>query len=208
MENLIINKNIEGKASFEWIRSAFFCFREQPLHFILLSAIFIGIGLLPLFSAFMSPLFNARFAAIAKGIENGERIQISELFNNFFANQTLVRLAFLSFVLVAIIITSMSLVGREFAVIFLLPLSILLLALWLSPVICLYNPEIQPLSAMWLSIQFAIYNVPVVFMFSIMVLVFTLLAILPLGLGLIIWVPVLNITSYYIYKYAFVRSKS
>ena len=205
MENLIINKNIEAKASFEWIKSGFYCFREQPLHFILLSIIFIGIGLLPLFSAFMSPLFTARFAAIAKKIESGERIKVSELFNNFFANATLVRLAFLSFLFSALIMTGMSLVGKELAFVFLLPFAVLLLGLWLSPIICLNNPDISPLPAMWLSIQFAIYNVPVAFLFSILVLVFTILACIPLGLGLLIWVPVLNITSYYIYKDAFAR---
>ena len=140
MKNLIVNKNIELKSSYEWIKYGFYCFREQPIHFILLSVIFIGISLLPLFSAFLSPLFTARFAAIAQSIENGEKIKLSELFTNFFANQTLVRLAFLNFVLIILLLTSMSLIGREFTVMFLLPLSVILLAMWLSPIICLYNP--------------------------------------------------------------------
>jgi hypothetical protein len=233
MENLVINKNIEAKSSFEWIKSAFFCFREQPIHFILLSIVGIGVTILPLFSAFLSPLFTARFAAIAGKIENNERIQISELFNNFFANATLVRLAFLNFVLIAILVMSMSLVGKELSVMFLLPLSFLLLALWLSPIICLNNPEVLPLPAMWLSIKFALYNMPVLFLFSIQLLAFTLVMCIPIAICLLIWgpsiilhpsmnpaailtyipsvlcfliwVPVLNITSYYVYKNAFTR---
>ncbi|HLX52907.1 MAG TPA: hypothetical protein VKR58_03145, partial [Aquella sp.] len=86
--------------------------------------------------------------------------------------------------------------------IFILPLLILQIAMWISPVICLYYPEIRPVTAMGLSLKVGLYNVSTFLLYSLLVFVFTLLAILPVGLGLFIWVPVLNIASYYVYKTA------
>lgn len=219
MANLAVRKNLELKASWEWIKSAFYIFRECPVQFILLSILSIVVGLLPLFGAFMAPLFTARFAWMANMVENGEKIEISSMFKDLFTNVTLIRLSFLSFSLNAVFLIGQYLVGlyfknnaqtvnfgQDFAIlIFLLPILILQIAMWISPIICQNYPEIRPVTAMGLSLKVGLYNVSTFLLYSILVIVFTLLALLPVGLGLFVWVPVLNIASYYVYKTAIHR---
>ena len=53
---------------------------------------------------------------------------------------------------------------------------------------------------MILSTKACFYNVATLFLYTLLVVVFTLIAILPLGLGLLIWLPILNIATYFIYK--------
>ncbi len=213
MANLIVRNDIELKSGWEWIKSAFYTFREYPVHFIVLSVIAFILGFTPLFGAFITPLFAARFADIASRIDRGETVWFSSLFNNFFANITLVRLSFLNFTLNAILFIGQYLLEQYYfkgstsgalhdllMLVFFLPILVLQISMWLSPVICLNNPDIRPASAMWLSLKVGLYNIATYLLYSLLVLVFTLLAILPIGLGLFIWLPVLNITSYYIYK--------
>ncbi len=214
MVNLAVRNNLELKTSWEWIKSAFYVFREYPIQFILLSILNILIGLMPLLGAFMTPLFTARFADIANRVENGEKIEMSSLFKDFFANLMVVRLSFLNFAINAVFLIGQYLVGlyvgdsgqtvnfsKDFIILlFLLPLLVLQISMWISPIICLNYPDTKPATAMWLSIKISLYNVSTFLMYSLLLIVFTILALLPLGLGLFIWIPVLNIASYYVFK--------
>lgn len=214
MPNLTVKKNIELKSSWIWIKSAFYTFRESPIHFMILSIIGIVTSILPLFGAFIAPLITARVANLAQRVNAGEKIQISTLFDGFFANATVVRLGFLNFMLNAIIFIGQYLavtylkskgsaenIGLSLATLaFLLPLLFLQIAMWISPIICLNYPKISPVAAMNLSLQAGLYNITTLLLYALLVLGFTLLALLPVGLGLFIWLPVLNITSYYVYK--------
>lgn len=166
----------------------------------------------------MSPLLIARFALLAQKIENQEDIKFSTIFDQLFANITLVRLSFFNFTITAIIFIAQylfehvifknnhslpaDLLHKVIVSISLIPLLILQIAMWLAPIICLNYPEIKPSSAMSLSIKASAYNISTFIVYTLLLVVFTILAILPLGLGLFVWVPVLNITSYYIYKTA------
>lgn len=215
---LIINRNVELKSSIEWIKLSFNTFREKPLQFITLGLFSTLLGLMPLFGAFMTPLFIAKFARLTAKVENNEPVLFSSLFEDLFANKLVVRLAFVSFCFNAIIFISQYLIdnilkqrGVDISnpssgvmLIFFIPSMILQIAMWLSPLICLYNTDITPLQAMWLSIKACGTNIATLLIYSLMVLFFTLLAILPLGLGLLIWLPMLNIVAYFIYKSMFV----
>lgn len=219
MTRIIINKNVELKCSFEWIKQSFFTFREHPLQFIFLG-IFSGlIGLLPFLGSFMSPIFMAKFILMTDQAERGERIPMSSVFEGWFTNPTVVRLAFINFCLNAIII-----LGQYFfdyksdaiskslspflytAVITIsfIPVILLQVSMWLAPAICALDNTIHPRTAMWLSLKASFYNVPTLVLYSIMVLAFTLLAIIPFGLGLLVWIPMLNIIPYYVYHKLFV----
>ncbi len=211
-----INRNIELKASLEWIKLSFIIFREKPLQFILLGLVNFLIGLLPLFGAFMSPLFIARFAQLTEKVQLNEDIRVSSIFKNMFINRTLVNLAFINFFLYAIILIMQTLLENmldsygvsnkitrfEIMLLFFIPVLILQMAMWLAPIICLYN-EVKPSTAMWLSIKAGFYNIQTLLMYAILILGFTALAIIPLGLGLIIWLPILNITNYFVYHYMY-----
>ena len=82
-----INRNIELKASLEWIKLSFIIFREKPLQFILLGLVNFLMGLLPLFGAFISPLFIARFAQLTEKVQHNEDIKVSSIFKNLFINK-------------------------------------------------------------------------------------------------------------------------
>lgn len=214
MSSLSIRDDVELNSCWEWIKSSFYVFREHPVHFIILSIVAVLFGIIPLFGAFMAPIFLARFALLANRTESGETIQISSLFTGLFANITLVRLSFLYFSLYAIIF-----IGQHFAdiylkgmphgiivMLFIVPLLILQMAMWISPIICLENPDIRPASAMGLSIKAGLYNVSVLLLFALLIVGFTVLAILPVGLGLLVWVPVYYISSYYVYRSIVIRA--
>lgn len=217
---LSINRKVELKSSIEWIKSSFNTFREKPLQFMVLAIFSTFIGLMPVFGALMTPLFIAKFAKITQKIENGEEVLFSTLFDGLFSDKLVVRLAFLNFFINTIIFVFQYLVenilrsrgidvskpGSIVVLIFFIPVIILQISMWLSPLICLNNEDVTPLRAMWLSLKVFGYNIVTLFIYSVLVIFFTLLAILPLGLGLLIWLPMLNIVIYYIYKSLFIKS--
>ena len=215
---LLINRTVELKSSIEWIKSSFNILREKPLQFIVLGIFSTMISLMPLFGAFMGPLFMARFARLSQQVENSQPVLFSTIFDDFFANRTVVRLAFINLMITSAVFIAQYLVegvlkqrgidvsapGSVVMLIFFIPVMLLQISMWLSPLICLYNPELTPLQAMWLSLKAACLNIATMLIYSILVLFFTLLAILPLGIGLFIWLPMLNIVTYFIYKNLFI----
>lgn len=216
---ITINRNVDLKASLEWIKLSFIIFREKPLQFILLGLVNFFMGWLPLFGAFMSPLFIARFAELVEKVERNEDVKVSDIFKNLFIHRTVVSLAFINFSLYAVIFIAQNILESilnkygienritrfEIMSLFFIPVIILQMAMWLAPIICLYN-EIKPFSAMYLSIKAGLYNIQTLLMYAILILGFTALAIIPIGLGLIVWLPILNITNYFVYCYMFTIS--
>ncbi len=215
---LLINRTVELKASIEWLKSSFTTLREKPLQFIVLGIFSTLIGMMPIFGAFMGPLFTARFACLTQKVENNEPILFSTLFNDFFVNKTVVKLALVNllittgfFVIQYLVVGVLKQRGIDesspgsivMLICYILPVLVLQLAMWLSPIICLYNENITPFQAMWLSLKATAFNVATMFIYAILVIFFTLLALIPLGLGLLIWVPMLNIVTYFIYKSLF-----
>lgn len=213
---LRVNKHIELKNSLEWFKLSFYTFRESPLHFIIISAVALFLNLLPMFGAFMAPLFTARFALLANKVEQGHKIALSDLFEKLFANPNLIRLAFFNFSLNVLIFiahylleqylintnggVSISLAPKVAMLLFLLPLLIVQIAMWLAPIICLFYPQVAPITAMGVSIKASFHNLAPFLLYFLLLIVFTLISLLPLGLGLFVWLPVLNISAYYIYK--------
>jgi uncharacterized membrane protein len=216
MVNLVINKNVEVKLSLEWVKRSFVTFREYPLQFILLAIVATIIGLLPFIGAFMTPLFVAQFMVLTEKVESHQPFLLSEVFRGLFSKKIIVRLAFINFCLSATLVTAQylvellvtpymqgvsaaSFITSPSSIIFMPLILILQVSMWLAPIICLTNKDISPFGAMWWSLKVTCYNVPVLFVYSILITALTLLALLPLGLGLLIWLPILNITSYYVY---------
>ncbi len=219
MSNLTINRNIELRSGIEWIKASFIILRERPVQFVVLGLFSTFISLIPLLGAFMQPLFTARFASLAASVERGDAVHFSTIFDDFFANKIIFRLAFLNFclntflfILQYLVNSSLKAKGADLStystnisLVFFIPIILLQLALWLSPIICLYNQDIQPLHAMWLSIKACSFNVVTLLLYSLIAIFFTLLAVLPFGLGLLIWLPMLNIITYFIYKSMYIK---
>ncbi len=228
---LSINNNIQLTESFTWVKLSWLMFREYPIHFISLTLIGFIIAILPLisplllFSSFCLPLFASQFMSLADKIsknnnyDNDESIlKFSELFKGFFSRKTILNLAFINLIL------NISLILLEYGIKALLNhfvgfnsyflftindvlyffLTLMLqLALWLSPVICTMNPEIKPLDAMLLSIKSSFYNIPVFMVYMLIVLAITIVAIIPFGIGLLVVLPMLQLSPYFIYKTIF-----
>lgn len=223
MQSLMINKNVELKSSFEWIKMSFNIFREAPLQFMVLTLFSVLIGLLPLFGSFMSPIFTARFANITAKIEAEMSVKFSELFDNLFAHKAVVRLGMINFCFGVVIFAAqyfvennlghgydiqMALKSSFIMLMMFIPAMLIQMAMWLSPLICVDNPEIKPLDAIILSFKASIYNVATLFFYGLLVTAFTLLSLIPLGLGLLIWLPVTNITTYFVYKSVFITTSA
>lgn len=217
---LMINKNVELKASFEWIKASFNIFREAPLQFIVLAIFSTLIGLMPLFGSFMSPIFTAKFAGIAAKIEANNTVEFSSIFDDLFMNKTIINLGFINLCIGAAVFIAQYLIenklggttllaakGPLLLLLFFIPVLLIQMAMWLAPIICLYDPTIKVLDAMLLSFNTSLYNVATLFLYGLLAVAFTILSVLPLGLGLLIWLPVTNITTYFIYKSMFTSSK-
>ncbi len=216
---LLINRSVEIKSSLEWIKASFAIFREKPLQFIVLGIFSTLVSLLPLFGAFMAPLFIVRFAVITQKIEQNEPVLFSTIFDDFFANRQVIRLALVNFAITAVILVSQYILEHVFKLnggdiksspfsllelIFFIPSLILQMALWLSPLICLFNPNVEPLPAMVMSIKACGFNIVTLLVYSILVIFFSIIAILPIGLGLLVWLPMMNIITYFIYRSIFI----
>lgn len=216
---LVINRTVELKSALEWIKSSFSTLREKPLQFIVLGIFSTLISLMPAFGAFMAPIFVAKYARLTAQIENNEEVLFSSIFDDLFSNKTVVRLAFVNFCINSLILFGQYFVEGYFKehgmdvttpgfagmVLLFIPVLLLQASMWLSPLICLYNEEVSPFQAMWLSLKASGLNIALLLLYTLFVIFFTILAILPLGLGLLVWLPMLNIVTYFIYKSLFIQ---
>lgn len=213
--NIKIVKNIDFKCSFMWIKQAFYVFREQPLQFICLGLIATILSFVPIIGAFFMPIFTARFALIANTIESKQIFKFSDILKGLFTNKEILKLALISFSISIVFYLIQYVIEMYFSnandqfieyvtiMIVMTPLVLFQLSMWLSPILCLFNKELSALEAMTLSFKSSIFNVLLLFCYAIMIFIFTLLAIMPIGLGLIIWLPILNISTYYVYRSMF-----
>jgi len=219
MDNVTINKNLSVKMSLEWLRSAFYIFRESPVVFIVFCLISLLMYIIPVFGWVLDPLIKARYLSLAKEIEDGNHPKLSQLFDNFLTNINLVKLGLINLLAVLLFFTIPSIIDHYFytnttmqvishqlfGLIFFVILVVVQIALWLAPAICLFNPNVSPFFAMKMSLKFGSSNLLLLLGYSLLYLVCTLISIVPFFLGLLIWVPVSNIASYFIYKTAFLN---
>ena len=209
---LALNTRVELKTSFEWIKSAFQVFRIAPIQFIVLTIFSILVSITPILGAFLSPILTARFAYLASEIEANREVRFSTILNNLFSNKSVLTIAMISVAISSILFLLQYFLGPKSSgvemmvsdpislMLFLIPAILVQMALWLSPIICQNHANITPVDAMILSFKACLYNAATLLIYGLLVVGFTLLSILPVGLGLFIWLPILNITSYFIYK--------
>ena len=241
MHNIVIRRDLKLKLSLHWVKQAFVMFREKPLQFLILEIITSALSLLPFLGAFLGPLLVARFMHCANKVENHESLQMGEMFKNLLSNRLVVRLAFLNFCLNAIILLAQYFIDSQFGtavesikpslIVMLLsiPTLLLTLSMWLSPAICQFNEDVEPKSALWLSLKVCFYNMLVLLAFSVLISGISLVIVLPLFLLLlkiwdlfhsmfiiipigiicyviiIVWLAMLNISTYCIYKSVYTR---
>lgn len=210
--NIVLNTKVELKASYEWLRNGFRIFREAPIQFIVLTIIAGVISFMPVLGAFFAPFFTARFAILVNRIEDGQKIKMGDLFLELFSNRKLVQLAYINvgFGLIVMLgehyATDSSLIV-DFSIkslLFLFSILIIQTFFWISPIICEYNRDIKVLDAMLLSFKASLYNAATMILYAFLIVAFTILSIIPVGLGLFILIPIINISNYFIYKSFFI----
>jgi uncharacterized membrane protein len=217
MVNLVINKNVEVKLSLKWVKKSFITFKKYPLQFILLTIVAIVICLLPyigkFLGVFIAPLFVAQFVMLTEKVENQQPSLLSEVFCGIFSRKKIVCLAFINFCLTGIldyldkllVQPYMHNIDKPWALLIILSsfMLILHLSMWLAPIICLTNKNISPLDAMLWGLKAICYNVPVLLVNAVLSIALLLLALVPLGLGLLIVLPMFPIATYYVYHSLF-----
>ena len=81
----------------------------------------------------------------------------------------------------------------------------LAMAVWFAPALVILDDQ-PGFWALWISLLACLHNAMPLLLYSIVSSVLLLLAVIPFGLGLILWIPVMLLTTYTSYRDVFVSS--
>jgi uncharacterized membrane protein len=79
------------------------------------------------------------------------------------------------------------------------------MAVWFAPALVILDDQ-PGFWALWISLLACLHNAMPLLLYSIVSSVLLLLAVIPFGLGLILWIPVMLLTIYTSYRDVFVSS--
>jgi uncharacterized membrane protein len=213
-----------------WIASGWDLFKRQGGTWILLlivsGLIVIGASLVPLLNwilpSLIIPGLSAGVMLGCKALEGGERLTVSHLFAGFQARgSALLLLGLAGFVLylVAMIPLVIVLGGKIFAMMsgdpaavaepgagfvlgILLTLAIAVpvyMALWFAPALVTLH-EAQPLAALRQSFGACLKNIGPFLLYGVILMALAIVAVIPLGLGLLVLMPVIFASVYASYR--------
>lgn len=200
---------------------------------VLLLVILMAISIVPLFGQvaahLLAPLFGAGMVQICRHLTDGQQPEVADLFAGFRHNTgSLVMvgvffavgifgLAFIAFLLVSggvlggvitgkIAGLSIALGGVMLAGIVVLVLSIpVIMATWFAPALVFFH-DMKPAAAMRASFDAGAKNWLAMVIFGIFLIVSLFFAMLPLGLGLVLLLPVFSGAVYASYRDIFVET--
>lgn len=218
-----------------WIKSAFQLFKHSPGGWILAMLVgfilMIVISLIPIigsiFLMLTSYVWSAGIAYGAREVERGEKFKVSYLFSGFkFAAGKLILLSFLlSIVSTLIMVACMGpvyvdlLVGNDdpqaFAGIEPMQLVLtsliatalyipLMMAVWFAPALIIFH-QMPIFGAIKASFAGCLKNILPFLIYGLIMFVLMILAIIPVGLGYLILMPVLFASIYTSYKDIYLR---
>ncbi len=196
-----MTNNLPLRCGLNWIVNSFLSFREAPFNFIVLGTLLFVTALIPIAGAFLTTILIARFAYITSLLSKKQHVSFFETFAGMFSNHQVLRLGMLNATLSFLIILFDHYFGDSRISTFVVSITavILQMANWLSPVICLFR-NANPVQAMYASLVAVTVYIGPLLIFTCLVIALTMVAILPVGVGLVIWIPILSITSYYAYN--------
>jgi hypothetical protein len=183
----------------------------------------------PIVLNLLAPVFMAGFMLGCKAIEDGDELEINHLFAGF--KQHTSRLVTVGGIYLAGIIVIVGIVfamsggaaalhGLEHgehaspaasatvALSMLVALAVmmpLVMAYWFAPALVVFH-DIQPIDAMKLSFVACLKNILPFLVYSVLCVALMLLAIIPLGLGLLVMIPTMTASLYTSYKDIFSQS--
>lgn len=222
-------RQVNAGNGWKWIADGFGLFKENPVIWIALFFIYVLIAMvlsiLPLFGPIvlnlLAPVFMAGFMLGCKAIEEGEELEINHLFAGFKVHTS--RLITVGGIYLAgiIIIVGIVFVATGSAALLsgnmehpsaaessqiLLALLIalaavvpLVMAYWFAPALVVFH-DIKPIDAMKLSFNACLRNIVPFLIYGLVSMVLMLLAMIPLGLGLLIMIPTITASLYTSYK--------
>ena len=208
--------------AFDWLRQGWALFAANPGLWIgltiVLLVIVLGVQIVPLVGTLaahlLMPVLGAGLLLVCRKIDEGESVQIDDLFAGFKQNAgplvmvgVLYMLAMLAIVVIVIAVGGGSVAGgllsaqpAGLGVIFGgLMLSLLLslalsvpvvMAIWFAPALVFFN-NMQPVEALKASFEACMKNVLAFLVYGLIVLVLAFFAALPVGLGFLVLIPVL-----------------
>ena len=200
---------------------------------MLLLVILMAISIVPLFGQvaahLLAPLFGAGMVQIARHLETGQQPEVADLFAGFHHNGGqlvmvgvffaigIFGLAFIAFLLVSggviggvvtgkIAGLSIAFGGVMLAGVVVLVLSVpVIMATWFAPALVFFH-DMKPGAAMRASFDAGAKNWLAMVIFGIFLVVSLFFAMLPLGLGLLLLLPIVSAAVYASYRDIFVES--
>lgn len=209
-----------------WVSSAFSNhFKESPGAWIGAIVVFLLLSMIPLINlimVFLMPVFVGGLMLGARAQDEGEGFQFNALFRGFSRNtgQLILLNVLLIIGTILIMIVSNVLIGGSVAMLggiepnggtlppatILLPMLVMLLlylplmmAYWFAPALIAID-NISALSAMKLSFVGCLKNIVPFLIYGILLLVLMFVAAIPLGLGLLVVIPVMYASMYTAYR--------
>ena len=223
--------------AFDWLRQGWALFAANPGLWIgltiVLLVIVLGVQIVPLVGTLaahlLMPVLGAGLLLVCRKIDEGESVQIDDLFAGFKQNAgplvmvgVLYMLAMFAIVVIVVVVGGGSVAGgllsaqpAGLGVIFGgLMLSLLLslalsvpvvMAVWFAPALVFFN-NMQPVEALKASFEACMKNVLAFLVYGLIVLVLAFFAALPVGLGFLVLIPVLAGSVYAAYRDVFVAN--
>ena len=223
--------------AFDWLRQGWALFAANPGLWIgltiVLLVIVLGVQIVPLVGTLaahlLMPVLGAGLLLVCRKIDEGESVQIDDLFAGFKQNAgplvmvgVLYMLAMFAIVVIVVVVGGGSVAGgllsaqpAGLGVIFGgLMLSLLLslalsvpavMAIWFAPALVFFN-NMQPVEALKASFEACMKNVLAFLVYGLIVLVLAFFAALPVGLGFLVLIPVLAGSVYAAYRDVFVAN--
>jgi hypothetical protein len=236
MDSTIRVAELPARRGGAWLADAFHLFRRQPLAWIALCVgwLVIWFGLLiipligPVLSNLLQPVFFASFAIAAYKQGAGERITMGELFSGFRRNaRGLVNLGLIMMLAQLASVFLMKALGlpgwpadrefdlvayaemlRESSWIVAAGFAVMALAsgaLWFAPQLIVFHDMSVSHAIRW-SVYAALANVGAMVLYGVLLVVLLIVAWVPLGVGLLVMVPVMVISTYTGYRDVFERA--
>jgi hypothetical protein len=222
-----------------WIVEAFDIFRRNPLIWLVLNLVLVGIGWLlgqvPVAGSYilylLAPIFLAGIMAGCRDLETGGDVEIGHLFRGFRQNTThLVTLGGVHMVGQVVVAGLMLSIGgpefqqiaagsadaanpgtlppeaqRRIVLALLAGMAVyvpLAMAMWFSPALVMLGEQ-PGFRALLISIQACLRNILPFLLYGVVSTLLFFLAVLPFGIGLVLWIPVMVLTMYASYRNVF-----
>jgi len=216
-----------------WIAEGFALFKQSPVIWIALFFIYLLAAMVltyipvvgPIVLNLLAPVFAAGFMAGCRALESGEELEINHLFAGFGRNTAQlvtvggVYLAGIIIVVGAIFAGGFAMHGMPgsdgqamagvpgtgvllatlLGSLLIIPL---LMAYWFAPALVFFH-DLSALQAMKLSFSACLHNIPAFLVYGLISTALMLVAVIPLGLGLLVMIPTMTASLYVSYRDVF-----